>query len=151
MKYPQAFPVDRKYNPKSESIDLGHDGMTLLDFFASQAPTEIPAWFDPEPLHDSKPQEPISVYQFAKDHDPTGEYGLYSTLSDWFRDPCYDFSEGTMERKFQDIIENYWAEKAIWDNNNQIARYFKWRWYYAQQMLKERQNWIGGNNGKENN
>jgi len=121
----------------------------LLDFFAGQAPNEIPAWFDPEPLHDSKPKVPTTTYDFAKKHDPSDKDGLHKTISDWYRDPCFDFDKGTIERKFQDLMEDYYTDLAIWQNNNQMARYFQWRWYYAKMMLDEREKRIGGQREEE--
>jgi len=121
---------------------MKNNDYALFDLFASQAPKEIPHWFDPEPLHESKPQEPSSD-KYAKQHDPDGKNGLLRSLNSWKYD-SYNFDSKTesIGRTFQDMMENYYTEKAIWENKNQIARYFQWRWYYAQQMLKERQNWI---------
>ena len=133
--------IDQFIRPKQKQY--------LFDYFAGQAPNEIPPWFEPEPLHDSKPQQQTDAYKFSKLNDPTGEHGMYQRLCEWLKDPCFDFEERMIERKFQDLIEDYYTDLAIWQNNNQIARYFKWRYYYAQQMLKERKKWIGGQREEE--
>jgi len=152
MNNEYAFPLAFESYQSSDPPQKNNKGMTLLDFFASQAPKEIPPWFNPEPLHDSKPKQPTDAYTFAKEHDPTGKEGLYAKLSGWLQDPCFDFStNGSIEKTFQDLIENYRMEKETWDNNNQVARYFIWRWYYAHKMLAEREHWIGDNNHETKN
>ena len=77
MNNEYAFPLAFESYQSSDPPQKNNKGMTLLDFFASQAPNEIPDWFKPNLTH--------------------------------------------------------------------IEKYFKWRWYYAIEMLKERENWINNN------
>ncbi|MFX0135461.1 MAG: hypothetical protein ACFFDN_17590 [Candidatus Hodarchaeota archaeon] len=141
-----AFP-----NSARPHVDVYSEGLTLLDFFASQAPNEIPEWFEHKEL--SKP-ESFNEYKFIKENDPDGDLRLNDILA-YQDDPEFnEFVEPTAEAnglindiyKHRKIAENKYLE---WMKANQRFRYFQWRWYYAKMMLQERQNWIGGSHEKE--
>ena len=92
---PQAFPQS-VISPSDSHVP---EGMTLLDFFAKEAPSEIPIWFYHKPL-------------------------------------------SKCPKLVENDIEDNSIEVSEWHEKDSRTRYFQWRWYYAQQMLKERENWL---------
>ena len=94
MNNPTVYPLPEYMVKNKVGWDDPNDCLTMLDYFAAKAPSEIPEWFS----HNEPENRPTPKF-------------LVKDAADW----------------------------QLTDYN---ARYFQWRWYYAQQMLKERENWL---------
>lgn len=90
------------------------NGMSLRDYFAAHAPRKIPDWFEPKltPLPE--------------------------------RDPCWEWCEGCKSdsdceggKHCKELIE-FNQHTARIRKLQQVERYSKWRWHYADLMLAER-------------
>lgn len=112
-------------------------GMTLRDWFATHAPTDIPDWFP-------WPQEPAIVnvadrWSIAQ-ADPrwkTLSLENRGRLHDWLRDGCYDL-DGAIAAIGHDVEDKHRKLRAQADevaNERQRRRYIGWRWTYADMML----------------
>jgi hypothetical protein len=120
-----AFP--QHWQSKVAIEDQIHEvGLTKLEYFALNAPSEIPAWFKHTPLE--KPKEPKHWSEFS-DQDP-----FKKDLQAWHYDPIFDLPE---EVSFYQIAwRQHWHDLHKWNEKNNISRYFQWRKYFAELTLK---------------
>lgn len=106
--------------------DPGSEGMSLRDYFAARAPGEIPNWFKHvSPVKDFKPLPSWQELPLKEDQNQ---------VRDWMSDGCYDLPDNLSW--FQEAFVKYRAAYAVWEEADKIARYFQWRWYYADTMLQ---------------
>jgi hypothetical protein len=98
--------------------------VTRLEFFASQAPEEIPNWFNHEPPARTHKNCEDDINKLCDVHQ--------KEVRDWQRDPCFDLSEEL--HWLQVKIEKYWDDESEWKDKNIQERYFQWRIFYATQM-----------------
>jgi hypothetical protein len=131
----QAFPL-----PCAQSIDGGihwaEYGMTLRDYFAAHAPFEHWSHFQAVvPPRPTRPQD-----------QPVGNDGEWPTelesrmLAGWRTDACWDAHEELP--KFSHWIkswEDYWKAMNEWNVACVRASYEQWPWFYADAMLKARE------------
>jgi hypothetical protein len=108
-------------------IKFLRNGYIRLHLFAMFAPAEIPEWFT-----GIKPAYEGPAYP---DKDALTRDDL-KIVNAWLGDPIFDLPEHLKwwESKFeawQEAQSDY--RKDCW-----IARYFQWRWWYAEQMLEHR-------------
>lgn len=119
-----AFPIVTDYGKRMENAE----GISARDYFASRAPAEIPDWFQIEPLS-------------AAPHLPSDEH-----LTNGQRFECEDLRNGIKEEEDVTIEaltyhREYVAAEAElhqWQMEHDAARYFAWRWHYADMMLEGR-------------
>lgn len=105
----------------------GQRGMTLRDYFAARAPTSIPIWFTHvEPSKDGLPPMPDRL-QLDKSHQKIAQ--------DWEEDPIYDLPKELAW--YGEKVFAYRHACALWRDENNAARFFQWRWHYADAMLAE--------------
>lgn len=106
-------------------------GLTARDYAALRAPAEIPNWF----IHTRKP-EPMA---------PALPVGKEKEAQDWIADGCFDFSPETdpVLYQFQEEYGRYETALADWSAGNLEARYFQWRFYYADMMIAESEKLTG--------
>lgn len=98
--------------------------MTRRDYFAAHAPIEIPTWFEhPEPPKNIPPKPDFAAL------DPAHQ----SIVRDWQEDPCFDLPEELTW--YAEKWTAYQKARADWNDENDAARFFHWRWYYADRML----------------
>lgn len=102
-------------------------GLTKREYFAAHAP-EVPDWFEHKTA--PFPKEPKSWIDMAPD-DPFKE-----EARQWYQDRSYDIASEELQW-FQQAWENFWEERHIWNKQDKANRYFQWRYYYADMMLKE--------------
>ncbi|CAB3784613.1 hypothetical protein [Pararobbsia alpina] len=121
----QAFPWCGDLN-ETPFISLG---ATLRDYFAVRAPAEIPDWFKHAPAT-SRPVIPVPHASLTSE-----QYKEWDGLDEWLE--LSDVSNEVREfhAKYKAAIDAAYA----WDRDQEIARYFAWRWRYADSMLKARQ------------
>jgi hypothetical protein len=113
-----AFPADA-------STNLFSRGMTLRDYAAIRAPAEIPEWFQIK-LEMPRPETPSSNELTRDQREEWDEIGAYEAS-----DPkIIDF-----DRRYKEARH----AQGKWDTDLAISRYFAWRYYYADMMLKARQ------------
>ncbi len=113
------------------------DSISRMDFFAANAPAEIPEWFKIDPT-------PISP-------EPQPDLRIESEARSWVCDPHYDFAvcfretvkdsafyEGYRElaEKYEKAMNAWWKERAEARQKDVEQRYFGWRWYYALLMIE---------------
>lgn len=129
----QAFPgeTDRGF----------HKGMDLQSFFAVNAPTEIPDWF--KHTFTKKPNKRPYLHQtFGKnsEHEHKNFFlEFYNTEDDvWFVD------DNKIPVGLKQAVEDHVAglesdikEIEKWEYENQVARYFQWRVFYANNLINE--------------
>ncbi len=116
--------------------------MTLGDYFAANAPAEIPNWYQPTlPTVDEQTRH----LRASVIDTPFQVERLRRGVQDWRKDPCFDLEglgETEGERKFLKAYEeafNVYSEAcAVARSKNEQARYFAWRWHYANSMLAVR-------------
>lgn len=124
-----AFPQPTILHPVSaRPLIHGQDGMSLREYFAARAPAEIPEWFGGPP-----------VRNVARPYCPSE---IASEVAEWLRDPCYDLDgvfddepRQQMAKAYQDATNQYDQEVVVAQGEQVIARYYAWRWHYADQML----------------
>jgi len=110
--------------------------VSLRNYLAANAPTEIPEWFRPN-------LPAIPLYKgpagFLTD-DP--RYKALTReqqriLFDWMHDSGYDIDESLMAlgREAYDKHAQLERDRERISDEREEARYFKWRWYYAENMV----------------
>lgn len=124
-----AFPVP--YHPQEGIKTVNPKGMKLRAYFAVRAPEEIPAWFKGPALRAVKL--------------PVPDAAIAEEAAEWNRDPCYDldgvFDDGERQRlarEYSDAMDKYGSEIVAAQAEMEVARYFAWRWHYADMMLAAR-------------
>lgn len=123
-----AFPVLEQSNVGGHMVlECTAAGVTKLEFFACNAPVDIPGWFkhtppDMEvtkrPCCDGMISEDIDILQCWHDTDDVTGEGLPNHLK-WYA--------------IQFTLYN--QEQAEYNKLNQQERYFQWRKFYAEQLL----------------
>lgn len=119
----------------------GHDndGMSQRDYFAARAPTEIPHWF----AHDETPLPWILPVHTALELQP-GFAELSpegkATLSEWVRDGSWDLDDllAPIGEAANKAISESRKNREQAEEEREAARYFAWRWHYADAMLRWR-------------
>lgn len=103
------------------------DGLTKREYFAINAPVEIPSWFRHVPL-EQKVMEGPRLEDLVNDEDR-------KLAQEWSRDPCYDLPDHL--KWFSDKLDQKVEADSDYRMNNYEARYFQWRRYYAEKLLTE--------------
>lgn len=129
-----AFPATVQYNEKGDPIgyqngsSTGQEiGITKLEFFACNAPFNIPDWFEhiaPECTL-SEMYKPDAIENEEDRREVKG----------WIRDPIFDLPDHL--KWFSDRVELIRQEMKVFEAKNAEARYFQWCRYYAEQLLVE--------------
>jgi hypothetical protein len=78
------------------------------DYFAANAPTEIPGWFQPDMAHLPLPEKPENVTR-----DGFGQY------------------TGSAYEAWREAVAQVEDQRAEY-------RYFMWRWYFAEKMIEHK-------------
>ncbi|KWC56541.1 hypothetical protein [Burkholderia ubonensis] len=116
---------DRIY---TEATARASAGMTLRDFFAAKAPGEIPVWFKYVPVV-PRPEVPV-----PREILPADQCKEFEGLGEWLDEE--DVSPEVNEFHERYVLAHRAAE--AWDAEQVVARYFAWRWHYADMMLRAR-------------
>jgi hypothetical protein len=117
------------------------DGMTLRDWFATHAPTDIPAWFS------AGPYQPIPKVPGSHDALKAQAGWLQlthadqNTLRTWMADAVFELSDGLAVIGWgaMKMIDEAMASAVKIQLQNEAQRYIAWRWAYADLMLKGRE------------
>lgn len=125
IENPPAFPGH--YHPTLPEIKVPK-GMTLRDYFAAKAPEIIPTWF--KAVLPEKPIEP-KHWSSLPENDP-----FKKDIENWHKDPCYDLPEETAW--YQTAWDVFREKRSQWETDCEEAKYFQWRMYYADAMLRAR-------------
>lgn len=126
-----AFPLHIPTAMKGDASET-NEGMTLREYFAAHAPTEIPTWFvHVEPTRNYPPMPDINEVSREAD-DVHRKIAL-----DWQHDPCFELEDHTPELKwYSDEVKAHRAGREAWREQDIRARYFQWRYAYADGMLE---------------
>ena len=103
-------------------------GLTIRQQFAATAPAEIPDWFIHIP--NLAPIQPPGWTDIKWADKQTEDI-----VSSWHVDPCFDLGEEM--HWYQEQWETYWKIKREYDRDEKEERYFQWRTYYADALIKE--------------
>jgi hypothetical protein len=126
-----AFPVlELKQMGDKLLLDCAEVGVSKLEFFACNAPMDIPSWFE----HVKPEREAINpplLENIISESDR-------KTAEGWLYDPIFDLPEHLAW--FQEQYNKYWAAQRKFHVANDQARYFQWRRFYAEQLLSELSN-----------
>lgn len=111
----------------------GSAGMSLREYFAAHAPDDIPEWFTHiKPEQDFPPMPDLSEIS-TDPKDPHRKLAL-----DWQRDPCFDLWDQVPELKwYADEVIAHREGRSAWEDANRRARYFQWRYAYADGMIEQ--------------
>lgn len=121
MKSNPAFP-----GPSNTGFQIG---MTKLEYAAIHAPEEIPSWFKHKEPDEKFPPHPNDVVKL--EHQT--EKHLYN-IRNWLHDGCYDLDP---EYKYIEEAQTAHMEaKNAWSKENNIQRYFQWKIFFAETLLK---------------
>lgn len=123
-----AFPVieQTKLGDKM-MLDCTASGVTKLEFFACNAPNEIPSFFVHTPP-EKKLSKPFTLDDITNEEDR-------KVVKDWQYDPIYDLPEHL--QWYSDRLNLIYDERRAYELEDNAARYFQWRRYYAEQLLTE--------------
>jgi hypothetical protein len=124
----QAFPTDGEYSGYVA-------GATLRDYFAARAPVDVPDWFE----HISPPKEFPKAPRWDEVPTEEGQEMVKAWLDDACDLPPY------LQWFEEQHRENREGQKQ-WEKDDKAQRFFAWRWYYGEMMVKTRQQG-GGDNG----
>jgi hypothetical protein len=103
------------------------EGLSKLEFFACNAPADIPGWF--------KHITPDFAFSEMHNPDEIENEEDRKEVKGWLRDPIFDLPDHL--KWFSDRVELVRQEKKVFEAKNTEARYFQWRRYYAEQLLVE--------------
>lgn len=113
-----AFPVP--------ADTISREGVTKLEFFACNAPADIPSWFvhtPPERLVENP------IWQTIANEDDRKHF------INWLKDNEYDLPDHL--KHYSETYNKHQEEGDEWRKKDWAARYFQWRRYYAEQLLAE--------------
>jgi hypothetical protein len=123
-----AFPMERQIFMKgSEQVEIpAASGISKLEFIACNAPADIPGWFKhTPPAITVTPQPDWQTIEPKSDRD---------IIEVWFENG----EELPKHLKwFSDQYEAHNRDYTAFHAANSVAKYFQWRRYYAEQLLKE--------------
>lgn len=115
-----AFPVPGLQN------DETFNGMCMRDYFAAHAPDQIPEWF-------TGPKSPIVIPPMPST-DSLSEADA-KTARGWLHGDIEDLPDHLLFYGEAVVARGVAIEQKKADEN--VRRYFAWRWYYAGMMILE--------------
>ncbi len=128
--------------PDGPTMYTDSEGMTLRDWFATHAPTEIPAWF----THgDDLPPLPGVLYAEVTLEQQTGYAGLSEPdkehLRQWLMDGSWDLDDHleAIGNAANSAITQSRQDRDNAAQQRKADRYIAWRWHYADMMIRSRQ------------
>jgi hypothetical protein len=101
-------------------------GISKLEFFACNAPADIPGWFKHTP-----PDIKVTERPDWRDIEPKADRDIVGA---WIEDG-QDLPDRL--KWFSEQMEAHRNERGLFEHANNVAKYFQWRRYYAEQLLKE--------------
>lgn len=123
MKNNPAFP-----GPSNTGFQIG---MTKLEYAAIHAPEEIPSWFKHRPPSMELPPDPKDLVE-SKRH--TMEAKDYQEATQWLYDGCWDLPDQLIW--LDQACKKRTDALSIFNHENTITRYFQWKIFYAETLLK---------------
>lgn len=121
-----AFPRAAAWsNPGATSVSQSQEGISLRVYFAMHAPADIPEWFTvPPPTPKPAIPELKDLPMIDREH--------YASLRDGtLAEAQASLGALGLYREFMKADRDL----AAWYTNQAKAKYFAWRWFYADQML----------------
>lgn len=102
-------------------------GLSKLEFFACNAPVDIPGWFTYNKPEKNIPKTP-DFNDIANEEDR-------EMCRQWLHDPIFDLPNHL--QWFSDKSKEASDQYSDYVKRDCAARYFQWRRYYAEQLLSE--------------
>lgn len=122
-----AFPVTEETTDRIDAGTKIYTGVSKLEFFACNAPVDIPGWFT-HVAPEKKLSRRFTLQDINNDEDR-------KVVRDWQLDAIYDLPEHL--QWYSDRVNLINTEQSKYEQMNGAARYFQWRRYYAEQLLTE--------------
>lgn len=123
-----AFPSQEQIDYPSNSVMQYYAGMTLRDYFAARAPQPAPDWFKHEPSS-KRPVAPDAALLTDAQREQLAGLGDY-----------YDFTDVDAEVvAFAEARDAAAEALEAWRNEQRRIKFFAWRWFYADMMIKTRE------------
>lgn len=119
-----AFPLFAYVDKDDHSFS---EGLTKREYFANNAPDQIPLWFKHQKIAKDFKNPP--TWEDIKDEKDAEE------VRQWQNDPIYDLPDHLMW--FQDAINKHYDEKKAYELKDAINRFFQWRTFYADNLINE--------------
>lgn len=110
-----------------ENASQIYTGVSKLEFFACNAPVDIPGWFVHTPPAIKPPENPI--WQTIANEDDRKHF------INWMKDNEYDLPDHL--KHYSEAYNKHQDESDEWRKLDWAARYFQWRRYYADALLLE--------------
>ena len=127
-------------------------GITLRDYYAGEAPWDIPSWFTPVGIP-TEPTIPMSPDEYFGDPANAASYNslyiYYNSDTRAWDDAAYrlEVTNGVIDGTFKSQVSDYWgtydyavAVHNTWLIHYQKETYFQWRFFFASEMLMARNN-----------
>lgn len=121
-----AIPKTTRRVPPARKVDQT-DGIARRDYFAAHAP-EAPDWF----VAKSLPPKPKNVLRALAEAGRIEDKDFF-VVNQWAR------GEGILPSELDWLkVEHrsYLEEREAWERDCGAARFFAWRWHYADQMVQ---------------
>lgn len=108
-------------------VGVEYSGLTKLEFFACNAPVDIPSWF----VHVPPAIKPVvnPIWQTIANEDDRKHF------INWMKDNEYGLPDHL--KHYSEAYNKFQNEGDEWRKKDWAARYFQWRRYYAEQLLLE--------------
>ena len=127
----QAFPVSvpgHLYGDGSSEIPYATDGMTQRQFFAANAPKEIPEWFEPK-----MPPMPKSLWIDEDTGERADSDEIEKMASVRLRGKFgVEHQANYKGLRYNNIKEH---EQVEWHIGKQVQRFAQWPWFWADMVL----------------
>lgn len=109
---------------------LDDKGINQLQFFAAFAPNEIPTWFEPPINHDNAPKIPKAWDELTGIDEESVDI-----LRRWHHGDLFDKAVRIGLLWYVKEWNEYREAEKQYRKAQSAARFFQWRWYYAQTMF----------------
>lgn len=126
-------------------------GITLRDYYAGEAPWDIPSWFTPVgiPAEPSVPLNPELYFNDPTNNAATFQplYIYYTRSTNTWNDADYKLqvTDGVIPESLKSQVSIYWGayDYALalhneWELHKEKETYFQWRFYFSDEMLNKR-------------
>lgn len=124
--------------------------VSLAQYFAAHAPSEVPEWFY-NPIIIQPPKSPKHPSEFGI----IGREDLERAIG-WIKDPCFDLEEMVAPanrlaaKKFVEAWTLYRNARVEHSDENQRNRFFEWRIFYGREMARRFRETKNNEPGEEN-
>jgi hypothetical protein len=144
--FPRPLPMVNVSPDEAVEIIKRYSGAELVDFFAANAPKEIPEWYNP-PSKNTVPKRPQPAPEIKAVADAWARDSALYDLAVCFTDYpekdeqlkiLYPKEHHHLAVKYEEDMATYWELCEEAKHLDICDRYFSWRWHYANMMIMHR-------------